>query len=160
MEIQAIRRSMQESPPPPPTGANMREWFAGLALSNAELMRDVSPAARAAEAVRLADELMAALAMPRVPAADSFNEPGEQEMANWEQKIESRNQPTARPGAVTAPRNTLPPPSPGLVEANNCFRSATGSLRRASERAVPKTAAPRALLANTRYSSLDSSLEE
>ena len=75
MELRAIREQLNESPPPPPSGTTIREWFAGLALMNQVLMRDIEPAQRVNEAIRLADELMSALAAPRVPAPGSLDVP-------------------------------------------------------------------------------------
>jgi len=42
---------------------------------------------RAAEAVRLADELMAALAVPRVPSKASMEAPSETDMGAWDQHV-------------------------------------------------------------------------
>ena len=75
MELRAIRGQLLESPPPAPSGASIREWFAGLALSNPELMRDIAPEDRVAEAVRLADELIGGLASPKVPNLDANGSP-------------------------------------------------------------------------------------
>ncbi len=68
---------MNESPPPPPSGTSVREWFAGLALMNPTLMSGLSPCERAVEAVRLADELVRALVAPRTPSQESMSVPVE-----------------------------------------------------------------------------------
>jgi|SRR5581483_59161 len=79
MELRLIRQQMQESPPPPPAGTTVREWFAGLALMNPALMRDLNPAERVTEAIRLADELVRALAVPRTPSQESMAAPSTEE---------------------------------------------------------------------------------
>src|SRR5579864_6062291 len=103
MELRAIRTGMDESPPPPPAGASVREWFAGLALMNPALMQDLSPVERAAEAVRLADELIKALACPRVPSQESMAAPSEAEMVEWDKKVADDNEAKARRGRETQP---------------------------------------------------------
>lgn len=72
MELRAIRAQMSESIPPAPSGTTIREWFAGLAMSNSELMKEIPVELRAREAVRLADELVAALAPPSLPSPESM----------------------------------------------------------------------------------------
>lgn len=138
----------------------MREWFAGLALSNAELMRGVAAVDRAAEAVRLADQLMSALGAPRVPSVESMAEPNEDEMQRWDDHVAEKRRrdatPTVRPGLRRASspfRHTLPPPDPDLASANHCFQVATGALRRASQTSAP--VADKRLLSDTRYTVLE-----
>jgi len=103
MDLHAIRGSMNESPPPPPPGMATREWFAGLALMNAELMRAVPATMRVAEAVRLADELMAALAVPRLPSQESMAAPSETDMGAWDQHVTDKREKT-----TPATRDTQP----------------------------------------------------
>ena len=114
MELRAIRERMYESPPPPPNGTTVREWFAGLALASPELMKDVPMHERAAEAVRLADDLVKALAAPRMPSKESMAPPTEEAMALWDKKIEDQTQATNRPPASRTRRESLhamlPPP--------------------------------------------------
>jgi hypothetical protein len=64
-ELRAVHNMMNESLPPPPKEATLREWFAGLALLSTELMKDVPREKRVREAVRIADQLAEALAVPR-----------------------------------------------------------------------------------------------
>lgn len=125
-----MREKTLESPPPPSTGMTMRQWFAGLALANPELMKDVSENERVSEAVRLADELIRALEPPRAPALDSMRSPTCSEMHAWEEKIkidnakkvihsESATEPAVpiaknkpSPEAAYASRSSLPPLPP------------------------------------------------
>lgn len=85
-------KSDSVSPPPPPHGISMREWFAGLALGNPELMKDVPPASRVAFAVRTADELMKTLASPKPPSLESLEPPTEKQLEVWEEKIKTESQ--------------------------------------------------------------------
>jgi hypothetical protein len=128
MELRAIRSQLQESPPPPPAGVTVREWFAGLAMMNPELMRDLSPMERVTEAVRLADELIKALSCPRTPSQESMAVPIEEEglrqswdnMANAvnashdKERRERTTKPEIRRRATAAYdfRATIPPPPP------------------------------------------------
>ena len=105
MEIQAIKQNLGDSPPPPPSGASIRDWFAGLALANPELMKDIPTDERAAEAVRLADELSRALAAPKVPSQESLAAPSEADMAAWDDEIVAdslKRKDTVRPGRLAA----------------------------------------------------------
>jgi hypothetical protein len=119
MELQAIRGSMNESPPPPPAGASVREWFAGLALMNSELMKDLPSAARAVEAVRLADELILALAAPRVPSQESMAAPTEAKLLEWSGKIADKREAKVRQGRETVKLPGVKKPSPQT--AAYCF---------------------------------------
>lgn len=103
MELKAVREQLGGSPPPPPHGTGVREWFAGLAISNPILMKDVPHAERAKEAVRLADELMAALATPRMPTLESLAPPSDAEMSVWEKKITDDKESLARINRDTVP---------------------------------------------------------
>lgn len=124
MEIRAIRRSMDECPPPAPAGTSLREWFAGLALANPELMKDLAPAARAREAVRLADDLALALATSKVPSQESLAAPSEEAMVAWDAVIENQRKDTVPPGRLMASKarretkafgtGILPPTLPAL----------------------------------------------
>lgn len=103
MELRAIRKHLQESPPPAPSGTSMREWFAGLALMNPMLMAGIPAAMRAAEAVRLADELIAALAPPRVPSLESMAAPTETELKVWDAQVAEKNLQKERASRDTCP---------------------------------------------------------
>lgn len=103
MEIQAIRARMNESPPPPPAGTSVREWFAGLAFCCPDLMKDVPVTLRSAEAVRLADDLIKALATPRVPTADSMAAPSKEVMEEWEADIAEQAEKKAKSTRETVP---------------------------------------------------------
>lgn len=92
-EMKAIissSRSLVERPPAP-NGSSLREWFAGLALGNPELMRDIDRDFRVKESLRIADELIAALAAPRTPSKESMEAPSEEEMKAWSASIETKN---------------------------------------------------------------------
>jgi hypothetical protein len=125
MELRAIRQQMVESPPPPPAGATVREWFAGLALMNPELMRGLSMEERVTEAMRIADELANALAMPKAPTLESMAEPSASELEAWEKDITAKREIEQRRGRDTAPqgikrpafapRYSLPPPAKASV---------------------------------------------
>jgi len=152
MELRAIRDQMNESPPPPPAGMSVCEWFAGLALSNPTLMSDLSPTERAVEAVCLADELLKALRPGRPPSADALSVPqGEEELTqSWNNmatamKVADKKEKQDR---VTAPdrpavrretaqydfrHGTIPPPP--VTEAAIHFR-------RASDHLVQRPATP------------------
>lgn len=143
MELQAIRNASGDSPPPAPAGTTVREWFAGLALSNQTLMDNVPPGERAVEAVRLADELIAALSAPRVPSQESLAAPSEEELSDWSATIahereisELRNRATtpAIPTCRTYTTSMLPPlptPSPAAAAFTH-FKRATAELKRGS----------------------------
>lgn len=85
--LKELREQLPASPPPAPHNASIREWFAGLALMNPVLMAGIPEEKRAGEAVRLADQLIAALATPRVPSLSTMAAPTEAEMEKWEQFI-------------------------------------------------------------------------
>lgn len=105
---------MRETPPPPAT-TGLKEWFAGLALGNPEIMRDVPPEKRVEEAVRLASELISALAQPRTPSTDVFKVPTVTELTTWSEKIEHRTRATVpeMPAVKHKHRSSmLPPPCP------------------------------------------------
>lgn len=145
---------MNESPPPPPAGVTVREWFAGLALMNGELMKDLSIAECAAEAVRLADELVKALAVARMPSEESVAAPSEAEMVKWDTHIakkrsalEAQRRDTVPGGrkktaaydfSATGSGSGMLPPPPMTATAS----SATAHFRRASDmlhRPLPST---------------------
>lgn len=144
MELRAIREQVQESPPPPPAGATVREWFAGLALMNPALMEGLGPHARAVEAVRLADELIKALAAPRVPSQESMAAPTEVEMEQWDAHVASERETKERRERATNPdikpakrtrtaayqfgeRVSIPPP-PACPTAKEHFKRASDHL--------------------------------
>jgi hypothetical protein len=107
LEIKVVHnRGGLELPPPPPAGLTMRQWFAGLALANAELMKDVPDNDRMTEAVRLADELVAALDPPRAPTLKSMRPPSKKELRVWEAKVKVENEASVRRG-----QNTVAPSS-------------------------------------------------
>lgn len=128
MELRAIRKQMQESPPPPPTGTTVREWFAGLALMNPELMHGIPHAERPQEAVRLADELVRALSFMKTPSQESMTVPSTEEgltqswndmcgavkAADTKAKQERVTKPEMKRHATQAygtQRPTIPPPA-------------------------------------------------
>lgn len=41
IELKSVSNGREEPPIPPPSNISLREWFAGLALGNPELMKDV-----------------------------------------------------------------------------------------------------------------------
>jgi hypothetical protein len=92
MELRAMRQGLVESPPPPPPNATVREWFAGLALANPELMKGIPQSLRPMEALRLADELILAMQAPKVPSLESMAAPSEEEMVAWDKQVASENQ--------------------------------------------------------------------
>lgn len=87
VDLNEVRRQLNASPPPPPAGTSVREWFAGLALLNPTLMEGIPPELRPAEAVRLSDQMVKALATPRAPNLDSMKAPSDEELQMWEQKL-------------------------------------------------------------------------
>lgn len=91
LELRAIREQMHALPPPAPAGTTIREWFAGLALGNPILMNGHEPDRRIAEAVRIADELVCALAAPRVPTMQSMRGPSDEELREWDAKVNEDN---------------------------------------------------------------------
>jgi hypothetical protein len=157
MELRAIRGSMDESPPPPPAGITVREWFAGLALMNGELMKDLSPAERVVEAVRLADDLIKALNPPRVPSQESMAAPSEKEISEWSDRIVHKREAKIRQGCASVPATpaakqvrlktaaysfsgVLPPPMPEkdpASAASACFQRANDALKRPTLRPSP-----------------------
>lgn len=102
--IDAMRR---KETPPPPAGASLREWFAGIALSNPELMKDVPPEQRTSVAVKVADEMMSALMAPRTPTGTKLNVPVAPPTPVI--NMENRERITV-PGIRAAKRNSMPPP--------------------------------------------------
>lgn len=85
--------------PPPPSGASLREWFAGLAINNPVLMTGIEPDSRVSEAVRIADELMKALATTPLPARESMTGLSDEVMTQWANDISEKERRTR----VTAP---------------------------------------------------------
>ncbi len=114
MELRMVREQVAGSPPPAPHGTTVREWFAGLAMMNPTLMKDISPDRYADEAVRLADELIKALVAPRVPTLESMRAPSDEEMVVWEQKVDDDKVKSERMSRVTTCpgiRRVTPPSS-------------------------------------------------
>lgn len=112
-------KSDSVSPPPPPQGISMREWFAGLALGNPELMKDVPAASQVATAIKIADELMKTLAASKVPSRESLEPPTEKQLEVWEEKIKVDSQRTMSQRKETIPsfkRPIVPPSTPKSVE--------------------------------------------
>lgn len=112
IEFAEISMGRLASPPAPPAGTNMRAWFAGLALGNPELMKNVPAERLTQEALRLADELMAALT-PRVPTEKSLDAPTEAEMQVWDKRINEQARETVKPQKhfwTHAPRSSRPAP--------------------------------------------------
>jgi hypothetical protein len=163
MELRAIREQMNESPPPPPAGASVREWFAGLALMNPTLMEGLSPCERAVEAVRLADELVRALVVPRTPSQESMAVPTDETdlHRSWNNMADNiasaktkKNRPT-KPEMKRCHETSLPPPIPTLPtvvvpKAIEHFRRASDMLDIAAKALLSNDAIPNA----GRYSSL------
>lgn len=121
LELKSVSIGRNDPAPPPPSGASMRDWFAGLALGNPELMKNVSPAMRIKEAIRLADEMTAALRVQRTPTIVSMAPPSPAEMTAWEETLERKGRDTvpaisgqrlADHAQVTFHPATLPPPAP------------------------------------------------
>lgn len=105
VELQAIimREKVFASPPPAPAGTSLREWFAGLALGNSEIMRDVEPASRIMEALRVADELIKALGQARLPSKESMEPPTEEQMQKWDEAIAEAKETKERQTRATMP---------------------------------------------------------
>ena len=105
LELKAIisRDRVFMSPPPAPSGTTLREWFAGLAMGNPELMRDIAPEARASEALRVADQLIGALMTPRAPSQESMAAPSEEEMLQWDAAVAEANETKERQTRATMP---------------------------------------------------------
>lgn len=144
--IETERQLVSPPPiPPAPAGSSLREWFAGLALSNPLLMRDIDIDCREIEAVRIADEMMRALRTPRVPSQESMRSPSESDLNAWSERLIPINEERERRVRATIPelptRKTpsmyprtltglVPPPlqaSPS--EAVASFKEATNILR-------------------------------
>lgn len=105
VELQAIIKSEKVfmSPPPAPPGTSLREWFAGLALGNPEIMRDIDPEGRVPEALRVADALINALMTPKQPTLESMAAPTEEEMQAWDEHIAEERQTRERQTRATVP---------------------------------------------------------
>lgn len=124
--------------PPPPAGASLREWFAGLVLGNPDLMRDVSPTNRASEAVRLADELIQALSAPRSPSRESMQPPSPAQMETWDAAAQEESVVRSR---ATVPRMRpvrSPTPPPVRRATGEHFAAATQILRSVDSPLPPK----------------------
>lgn len=127
-------KSDSVSPPPPPTGISMREWFAGLALGNPELMKDVPHSSRVATAVRIADELMKTLATSKVPSRESLEPPTEKQLEVWEEKIKVDSQRTVSQRKETIPafrRPIIPPANQSVDDIKTLVKSASQSFKAA-----------------------------
>jgi len=117
IQLGIVKEGLIESPPPAPSSATLREWFAGLALANPVLMNHVPSEKRASEAVRFADELLHALAAPRAIDTNSCLAPPASEMEVWEKLVANQSQdtvpacPNSKPSEQTRSRLTIPPPS-------------------------------------------------
>ncbi len=110
--IDAVRR---KETPPPPSAASLRDWFAGIALSNPELMKDLGPEDRVKVAVETAERMMAALSVPRPPSNTKItvvDNPVEPTLVTMAANAERRERDTV-PGIRAAKRNSIiPPPCP------------------------------------------------
>lgn len=119
IQLGTLKEGLAESLPPVPTTASLREWFAGLALANPVLMKDVPVNDRVKEAVRIADELSLALVAPKAFDVDSCSPPTLIELATWERKIAIDNEKFVRQSLDTMPaspssnhsRQAILPPS-------------------------------------------------
>lgn len=109
IELSEVSVGRAVSPPAPPSGTNMRAWFAGLALGNPELMKNVSPEQRVQEALRLADELMVALS-PKVPSESSLAAPSEADMQVWDKRVSDQSCQTVGPKRI-ATKPGIPAPA-------------------------------------------------
>jgi hypothetical protein len=91
VELKAMirRENTFASPPPPPANITLREWFAGLAISNSKLMDEIEPSCRAAEAIRIADELIGALATAKLPSKESMAPPSTSDMISWDDHVKN-----------------------------------------------------------------------
>lgn len=105
VELKAIimRERVFASPPPAPAGTTLREWFAGLAMGNPEIMKDIEPEARILEALRVADELIKALSSPRSPTLESMAAPSEEEMQAWDEAVAEAKETKERQSRATIP---------------------------------------------------------
>lgn len=137
-------KSDSVSPPPPPTGISMREWFAGLALGNPELMKDVPAASRVATAVRIADELMKTLATSKVPSRESLEPPTEKQLEVWEEKIKVDSQRTVSQRKETIPafRRPVTPSSQSADDIKALVKSASQSFKAAVDIMTGETPEP------------------
>lgn len=110
MELKAIRSQLKESPPPAPAGTSMREWFTGLALMNPVLMQGIPEVSRAAEAIRLADEIIRALTAPKTPSQESMEVPvdAEELVDSWNSMTDTMKEANKK---RRQERETIPPPA-------------------------------------------------
>lgn len=81
----------------------MREWFTAIVLLSPTLMQGVAAENRVVEAVRMADQLIAALAVPRVPTIQSMKAPTKKELRRWEKNIAETKEKKDREGRDTCP---------------------------------------------------------
>lgn len=112
----------------------MREWFAGLALGNPELMKDVPASSRVATAVKIADELMKTLATSKVPSRESLEPPTEKQLEVWEEKIKQDSQRTVSQRKETIPsfrRPNVPPSTQSSDEIKSLVKRASQSFQAA-----------------------------
>ncbi len=101
--INQQRNELPTPPPPAPAGTTLREWFAGLALGNVELMRGVASEQRASVALRIADELISALTAPRRLSPTSLLSPSEDDMKRWDASLAEIRNAQARQARDTLP---------------------------------------------------------
>lgn len=128
--------------PPPPSGANLREWFAGLALANPTLMLNVPEAARVSYAVSIADELVNALRTPSIPTRESMRPPTVMELNVWETSIVKQEEKKRVQKKETQPQ--------GLK-----FRQSPPTFNAIPPPPMKNAAQPKVLPENTRYSDVD-----
>ncbi len=105
--IQKQQGAFPTPPPPAPAGTSLREWFAGLAIANVELMKDIDRDRYGEEALRIADQLIFALATPRQPSVASMAALSEEQMKEWDialaNKKEDERTAEARQAKATVP---------------------------------------------------------
>lgn len=89
--IQQQLVALRTPPPLAPAGTSLREWFAGLAIGNVELMKDIDRERYGTEALRIADQLLFALATPRQPTVESMAALSDEQMEAWSAKIVAEN---------------------------------------------------------------------
>ncbi len=101
--------------PPPPSGSGLREWFAGIALSNAEFMKDIKPEDRVAAAVKVADDLINALTAPKPLSNTSIKI---NNIVEQDQSLIEKRERATQPAIRSAKRNSILPPPMDVQRSN------------------------------------------